>query len=195
MARTKKTDEEIKSEIIMAARELFIHYGYNKTTMEDIAKAVHKGKSTLYYYYKSKEEIIADVVDHEVISLFNIIYNKIANYHTAYEKFIGYYTMVIEETSRLMNLYGLLANDLNTNLSFLTAKYDNHDYKLFQEILHYGIETKECLSIKVEEVDNIAMLISQVNTHFIPSTILEAKDEKWKYFILTLGEILFRGLR
>ncbi|WP_461492021.1 TetR/AcrR family transcriptional regulator, partial [Pontibacter sp. HJ8] len=50
-------DEAIKTEILNEAQKLFRHFGWTKTTMEDIAKATGKGKSTLYYYYKSKDDI------------------------------------------------------------------------------------------------------------------------------------------
>jgi AcrR family transcriptional regulator len=73
MAHLNKTEEEIKAEIKEAARHLFMKYGFFKTTMEDIAKAVKKGKSTLYYYYKSKDEVFLDVINQVAKSLlFNI---------------------------------------------------------------------------------------------------------------------------
>ena len=50
-------DEIIKAKILEGADKLFQKYGLGKTTMEDIAKDAGKGKSTLYYYFKSKEEI------------------------------------------------------------------------------------------------------------------------------------------
>lgn len=54
-----KTDKEkrIESEIIKSAMGLFMQYGLKKTTMEDVAEASGKGKSTLYYYFKNKEEL------------------------------------------------------------------------------------------------------------------------------------------
>lgn len=54
-----KSDREkrIESEIIRSAIGLFMKYGLKKTTMEDVAEASGKGKSTLYYYFKNKEEL------------------------------------------------------------------------------------------------------------------------------------------
>ena len=45
-------EEQLREESITAAQKLFQQYGLHKTTMEDIAKAMGRGKSTLYYYYK-----------------------------------------------------------------------------------------------------------------------------------------------
>ena len=54
MTDTLQKDEIIIKEVIEAAKVLFQRYGLKKTTMEDIAKFVGKGKSTLYYYFPSK---------------------------------------------------------------------------------------------------------------------------------------------
>ena len=51
-------DDIIRADILRAAEALFQKWGLKKTTMEDIAKEAGKGKSTLYYYFKSKAEIL-----------------------------------------------------------------------------------------------------------------------------------------
>jgi AcrR family transcriptional regulator len=51
-----------RTEIREKASQVFLKYGYKKTTIEDIAKACGLGKAALYYYYSSKEEILAEAV-------------------------------------------------------------------------------------------------------------------------------------
>ena len=46
-----------KAEILIAARDLFNRQGYPKTSVDDIAQAVGMQKSSLYYYFKNKEEL------------------------------------------------------------------------------------------------------------------------------------------
>ena len=43
--------------ILLAARHLFESKGIASTTMDDIAKQADYSKSTLYVYFKSKDEI------------------------------------------------------------------------------------------------------------------------------------------
>ena len=62
-------DERIRSEIIDAAEGLFQRYGLKKTSMEEIAEVCGKGKSTLYYYFKNKDELFYSVFDKECKSL------------------------------------------------------------------------------------------------------------------------------
>jgi len=59
--------ESVKQEILDTAKYVFAKYGYKKTTMNDIAKAIGKAKSSLYYYFSSKDEIFTCVVENELI--------------------------------------------------------------------------------------------------------------------------------
>jgi TetR/AcrR family transcriptional regulator, biofilm operon repressor len=56
---TKKDLTKVK--IGEAAMRCFEKFGIEKTTLDDIAKAVGLNKATLYYYYKNKEEIFLEV--------------------------------------------------------------------------------------------------------------------------------------
>ncbi|MCK7536282.1 MAG: TetR/AcrR family transcriptional regulator [Marinilabiliales bacterium] len=57
--------EEYRRRIILTASKIFSHYGFRKTTMEEISRALKKGKSSIYYYFGSKEEIFEAVVLYE----------------------------------------------------------------------------------------------------------------------------------
>ena len=57
---------EIKSIIISAATQYFSKYGFYKTTMDEIAKHIHKAKGVLYYHYNSKEELFNEVLKQEL---------------------------------------------------------------------------------------------------------------------------------
>lgn len=51
-----------KEEIIELATRRFSHYGFAKTTMNEIADDVKITKANLYYYYPDKNALIKDVV-------------------------------------------------------------------------------------------------------------------------------------
>src|SRR5690606_2946514 len=60
-----------KEEIIEAAIRRFSHYGFAKTTMNEIAEDLKITKANLYYYYPDKTALIKDVIcsiSHELIS-------------------------------------------------------------------------------------------------------------------------------
>jgi AcrR family transcriptional regulator len=55
--RHASSKEELRDEIIGAADRLFQHYGYRKTTVEDIAEECRMSRGTIYLHFRSKEEI------------------------------------------------------------------------------------------------------------------------------------------
>jgi AcrR family transcriptional regulator len=57
---------DVKSQIIDSATKYFSRFGFHKTTMDEIAKNIHKAKGVLYYYFKSKEELFNEVLKQEL---------------------------------------------------------------------------------------------------------------------------------
>ena len=49
---------ETRRSILSAARSRFLHYGYKKTTIDEIAADANVGKGTVYLYFCTKEEIL-----------------------------------------------------------------------------------------------------------------------------------------
>ncbi len=66
------TDEEQnrrRHEIFAASVRLFLKNGFQETSMRTIAEATGVGKSTLYDYFRTKEEILVWGVEDEVLDL------------------------------------------------------------------------------------------------------------------------------
>jgi len=64
-----KTYDEQKQSVVQAATVVVQQFGFEKTTMNDIAKALRMGKSSLYHYFTSKEDIFFEVFKNEVAEL------------------------------------------------------------------------------------------------------------------------------
>ena len=63
--------EEFRKKIIVSSGQIFSRYGFRKTTMEEISRALKMGKSSVYYYFRSKEDIFEAVVLYEANILRN----------------------------------------------------------------------------------------------------------------------------
>ena len=61
--RLMKEAEERKKEILDIAEQLFIEKGFDNTSTNDILREIGIARGTLYYYFKSKEEILDAVID------------------------------------------------------------------------------------------------------------------------------------
>src|SRR5690606_12192035 len=53
-----------KEEIIEIAIRRFSHYGFSKTTMNEVADDLKITKANLYYYYPDKTALIRDVISY-----------------------------------------------------------------------------------------------------------------------------------
>ncbi len=65
-----------KEKIIEAATELIIKKGPRKTSLANIAESVNISKGTLYYYYKTKSELIYDVTERHMDNITHEILKK-----------------------------------------------------------------------------------------------------------------------
>lgn len=68
--RVVKEAVERRNEILDAAEELFVTKGYDKTSTNDILDKVQIARGTLYYHFKSKEDILNAMIDRINSSLF-----------------------------------------------------------------------------------------------------------------------------
>lgn len=58
--------DKIRNSILSAASSLFEKYGYDKTSMDEIAAAAHKAKASIYYHFSGKPEIFRTVLNNEM---------------------------------------------------------------------------------------------------------------------------------
>jgi TetR/AcrR family transcriptional regulator, mexJK operon transcriptional repressor len=58
-----------KEQIAGAARTLFLAQGYAGTTMDGVSSAAGVSKQTLYSYFPSKADLLAEILDEEIASL------------------------------------------------------------------------------------------------------------------------------
>lgn len=53
-----RPDCEARRTILHVAKQRFLHYGYKKTTIDEIAQDAGVGKGSVYLYFSSKEQIL-----------------------------------------------------------------------------------------------------------------------------------------
>ena len=135
-----------KHQIIEAAGVIFERYGFKKTTMDDIAYAAGKGKSSLYYYFKNKEQVFEAVVAHEAEHLVNEINTSISSSKTAIEKLRSYVTIRMKRFVQRGNLATALNDNFLATFSFIEKirnNYRDFEIEMISEIIKEGIDNKE----------------------------------------------------
>lgn len=63
---TKSDNDERQQRILDAAAELFVHYGFDKTTVSDIANTAGISKGAIYLHFDSKDSLLEALVVREL---------------------------------------------------------------------------------------------------------------------------------
>jgi AcrR family transcriptional regulator len=64
-----------RAHIINTANNLFYHQGFNQTSFTDIAQSAGIPKGNFYHYFKTKEEILEDVIQQRIKNIENQLHN------------------------------------------------------------------------------------------------------------------------
>ncbi len=139
-------DIDIKNRIIKVAQNIFKRFGFKKATMDEIATAAGKGKSTLYHYFRSKDEVFAAVVEKEGNTMFRELNKIITANIDSKLKIKKYIIKRMELINELSNLYSAIKSDYLNHFNFIQkyrVKYDEYEILLLEQILQDGINKKE----------------------------------------------------
>jgi TetR/AcrR family transcriptional regulator, cholesterol catabolism regulator len=146
MSKSKKTLPAKEQEIIAVAARLFKEKGYRATTLEDIAAAVGMLKGSLYYYIRSKEELLYLVVRDPIRQAYNKleeivksdapvqvkIAQAITNHMTLFHQHYPHIAVYLHDFHHL--LQKLEKNAIET---------PKHYQRLWAELLQQGVNTGE----------------------------------------------------
>ena len=191
-------EDKIRQEVIDAARKLFQQYGLFKTTMEDIAKNLNKGKSTLYYYYKNKNEIFEAVIDQEILDVFQEIRSATEKEKSGEDKLRIYFTTAISSIQKRILLYRIMKGEIGEHLRTivnLKNKMDISEILFIKEILQVGIDRKEWISSIEKDLDLIAYVIVSGIRSITMDLVVENRFPDWDERIVILSEVFIRGLK
>jgi len=140
MARIAQDPQVRIAEILDAAEKLFLVKGYRGTTISDIAKKLGVAQGMLYYYFKSKEEIIESLINRHVASVLSTI--------QAMPSFV-----CITPPQKIELVISVLVGSVrDKDSSLLNAFFDEQNVHIKDKVrhqIHLSIST--CLSKIIEE--------------------------------------------
>jgi len=101
-----------RTQIISAAKICFAQFGYDKTTLDDIGKRMGLNKSSLYYYFKNKEEIFTAVVLEEADNIVEELQSEIESKVSPEERIQFYMRKRLGYYKKILSLHQLSAESL-----------------------------------------------------------------------------------
>jgi AcrR family transcriptional regulator len=185
-------DVDHKANIINAAQSVFAGYGYKKVTMDDIARKLNMTRSSLYYYYKNKEEIFIEVVNHELRLYAAEMAGTIESADTPEQKLAALAHNSINIRKKFINIYKLTFDDMM------------QQYEIFRTIksqvlaLHSAAITEILRGDRdlagASDIDSDARLLS-LSFRGVVFGSQDINDEQVQRDLVRISSIFYNGLR
>ncbi len=191
-------DEIVKTSILEAATKVFQKWGLHKTTMEDIAHAAGKGKSTLYYYFKSKEEIFHTIATQEITNITRLAEEAMSKTAKAKDKLQTYISMVSQEIHERTVIYSILVGEITQNTQLIDRiqkNFNETETRLLEKVLQLGVETGEFKSLSNENIAKAATLLVTIIRSFEVDLIVNKQIQDVGAYSDLLSGILLNGLK
>ena len=95
------SDHSVRDQVVEAATQHFGHYGYEKTTVSDLAKAIGFSKAYIYKFFDSKQAIGEVICANRLAMIMAIVDSAMAEAPTASEKLRRMFRALVEAGSDL----------------------------------------------------------------------------------------------
>lgn len=196
-------EDLIQKQILQAAKQLFRIHGLHKVTMDDVAKAIGKGRSSLYYYYKSKDEIFDAVMAIEINDMLTAIARAVDQTATVEQKINAFCVSklkVLREKKAFFNTLdaGMDADAMshfNQKKIILHNLIMKQEGALFSQIITYGIENGELRTMSEKDQQMLTFVLLS-SLHGIKREMIMANNFKTiEPAVNTLTHLIMHGLK
>jgi AcrR family transcriptional regulator len=203
MASGTEKEDLIQEQVIRAAQQLYQQYGLHKVTMEDVAKAVGKGKSSLYYYYKSKEEIFDAVIDVEIREILAEISRAVGKVDTLEEKIHAFCLSKLKISKKRRSTFNVMDMSMNADemTSYTKARHAVHirfrerETAFFKQLLMEGNERGEIRKMGEKEMDMVVFVILSSFRGLKREVIEENSNKQEEAAARTIAALMMNGLK
>jgi AcrR family transcriptional regulator len=196
-------EDIIQTQILQAAKQLFQVYGLHKVTMDDVAKAIGKGRSSLYYYYKSKDEIFDAVMDVEIRDMIAAISRSVDKVLTIEQKINAFCATKLKVLRERRSVYNTLdiGMDADAISNFNKTKVIHHklvmklEGDMLSRILTDAASKGEIRAIDKSKQEILIFVLLSSLHGLKREMIMENNFEEIEFAVNTLTELIINGLR
>jgi len=187
--------DEVREQLVQSARLVFARYGFKKTALDDIAREARKGKSTIYYYFKSKDDIFKAVIDAEAEIREKTIEDQISAIEDPQQRLKTYIYVRMLSLKNVGNYYEAIKNDLLDNLYFVNSLRTNHfdaEVNVVKNLLLEGVD-KGIYTIQNPEL-TAKTVVTLLQGFEVPLIQKNLSDEELQKSVDEMLNILFFGI-
>jgi AcrR family transcriptional regulator len=190
MAR-KKASNKTKEKILIAAKEVFVEYGYEDAKVNDIAKRADVTKTMLYYHYNSKENMLNEIIGETLTSIVNALESKMKDVDVTSEvefsKFISDMADVWYDNRGIVKL-----------ILLQTLKDETYANKIMQMLEGFYDKVLDVFSIKDRESINFNLFFFNTMPMVMYSVLndsYETEIDKKKEFVDAFTKTFYNTIK
>lgn len=188
-------DHSVCEQIVEAAFEHFGHYGYEKTTVAELAKSIGFSKAYIYKFFDSKQAIGEVICANRLALIMTAVETAIADAPSASEKMRRLFRALTEAGSELFfhdrKLYDIAAVAARDKWPS-TERYTESLMKLIESIIVEGRQSGEFE--RKTPLDEVIYAIYMVMCPFINPVQLQYNLETAPTAALLLPSLILRSL-
>jgi TetR/AcrR family transcriptional regulator len=173
--------DDPRGDILKAAAELFAVKGFGSTRMDAIAERAGLGQSSLYYWFRSKDEILRGIMNQNRVSLTAARALAPRDEPAAVRLYIVLYQDVVQMCTAPLNFYDLeeaakkqpeVFGDFHDDYAELSA--------LIRSIIAAGIASGEFIDVSPEEFARTALSLNE-GSQYRFHAISQSRDDLHGY--------------
>lgn len=188
-------DHEVRDQIVAAATEHFSRYGYEKTTVSDLAKAIGFSKAYIYKFFESKQAIGEMICINCLREIESEVRAAVAETDLPPEKLRRIFKVFTDASLRLFfrdrKLYDIAASAATENWQAVQA-YEARVQQLLQEILQEGRQSGDFE--RKTPLDETAMAIYLVLRPYLNPLLLQYNRDTTDVAPAQLSSLVLRSL-
>jgi AcrR family transcriptional regulator len=196
MSPRPDVSEERTDQILEAAEKVFVEKGFQKARMDDIADQSNLSKGALYWYFKSKDDIVIEIFDRIFSSEAADLEWLIASKDNASDRLLEYTDRVIKDVNRLLKFTPIAFEFLSLafrNKFFRKAfkRYLSAHMDILVPIIQQGISSGEFRNIDPKEA---AITVSAVFEGTLALWVYDSDLVKPEHHIKKAIHLILDGL-
>ncbi len=185
--------DEKKSRIVAAAKELIAQYGFKKTTMDEIATKARMGKSSMYYYFKNKEDIFAEIVRLDSDFFRQKLNETIQQAYSPQDKIMQYVRTRMLHLKELSNYYKTLTHEYLDHYFFIEQvreNFYNFENSTLSTLINEGIKQNIFAPCDID----VAVRMIAIAIKGLEYPLFVQKEQDLERDSQQMIEIIFKGI-
>ena len=197
MARRPDTSEIRRNQILDAATTVFVRQGFQHARMDDIVEESGLSKGTLYWYFKSKEDIINAILRRLFTGDLENLESLVQAEGTASERLIRLTNDRVIGMKRMSSLVPIIFDFYAVAVhqqwvQQFIGEYFKHFRKLLETLIQQGIDRGEFRPMNAKEASiSLASMYEGLTIHWL----MDPQTVQWDILSESSIPMLLNGLK